>query len=180
MSTTPNTYPRLAQLSADYRRQQLVKTADLVDEVHAQLAERYGPLETFRTPARWPVEEFARLLRLRQQHAEVGNIYGQRDEATALWSAITIAALARDHNAGIAVTVADAESFMVRVRLEVEAAFRRVEDSRQSEFALARFLAQQKVKEHWHAETRRQERDKQVAELSAVKQRLEALTGTAS
>jgi hypothetical protein len=172
------TYTILAQLSQDFRRQGLVETAAAVDAAHEQFVARYGAPESLRVVPRLPyLQELVRILQLQRQRALEGDQYGRRDFPGALTAEIALSVLAQALNSGESVTLADANSFISKLRREVAAAFERIETSRALEAGKARFLREQR----WQEEKRRvlgeQKRQRELTELQITKQRLEQALG---
>lgn len=173
-----NVYPQLAQLAVTYRRQGLTATAALVDEVDAQLAERFGPLQEWRISPHavqpW-LTEYVRTLQAHREYAERGNQYGQTDVAGALGIAIGVTWLVCALTEGVQLTPEIAQRLVGTARGAVEKSFERINGSRDGETGKARFCAQLDVQFRHRQFLKQQERERAEAEVIAARARLAAL-----
>lgn len=170
------TYTIMAQLATSYRQQGLVQTAALVDEVDAQLAERFGPEEEWKVSPRAVAPWLTQLvdeLRIRRSYAERGDQYGHTDMGTALGIVVATSVLARAVAEGVLLTPTNAAGMASTIRNEVAKVFEKITASKDNEFRSARVVSEQKWQESRRAVLGQKERDRKIAELEMTKARLE-------
>jgi len=177
--TTALPYVLLSQLAADFRRQRMTESAAVCDAQHALLAECYGPIQPLRVQVRMPwLEEQLRILELHRQRAEAGDRYGRVDRVTALGSLIARSVIARFLNEGEQLVPRDVESFLSRIRKDVEAVFERINGPACAEAATVRCTTRFAMQYQQQQHLQEQERLRAAGEAIRAVSRLEALTGT--
>lgn len=172
-----NGYQILAQLATNFRQRRLTQTADLVEELQAELFERFGPIEPWRISPRavppW-LTEYVETLRRHAAFAMRGDQYGQMDLGAALGIELAIGLLAQAVAEQLPLTPQDAQRLVGTTRHAVDRIFEQINAARDSEWRTARFLSERRWQENRRAVLGQQERDRQIAQLRAVKANLEA------
>jgi len=170
MTTTHPILP-LAQLAANFRRLGLAETARLVELEAERLAEQFGGLQEWKHSPRavlpW-LDGYSITLRQHAAHAErIGDCCGQ------VGYLLAVSVLAQGVAERAQLTPANTESLVTKVRRSVDAAFSRINSTRDNEWRAARFSAEQRWQEAKRATLAGQARERQVAELEMTKARLE-------
>ena len=168
-------YTILAQLAQNFRRMNLMETAKLAEEEGEMLEQQFGPLTEWRISPRtippW-LDQYVTTLR---QHAAHRERLG--DLASAVGFLVGVSILAQLVVEGERFTQTAAQGLVHRAQTAVSRAFERIGASKENEARTARCVAERAWQQTRLVALNQQKRDQQVAELSAVKQRLETALG---
>lgn len=162
-------YPWLGELAALCRRQGCLKTADLIEQTAAMLAERFGADRPVTPPRATAVRMY--LDRLEWNRVQAGQ---RADRVGALVAVCAISSITRALARGFDYSVGECAALTEIGRAVVQDAIERINASRVSEAAVARMTTQNSVKFRARQEQQAQEREALAAQARLAVARAQA------